>query len=240
MQKAARQKSNTRTRFTAVSGFSFAPEEVLDFLRSYCIKIDFSYDIGVPKIGKTVFSLNQMNLVILWVQSQLKATGKWYQGLQWDVSGCLNEHTMSEIRSFMASNGYPGCTGIVDQKVLNTLSGYLGKKVIPVWDGGIYQYMNSITSGDQYGTMPFIVSNLRDNMPMPHETVGARWVQTVLSGLGYYTGSVDGKYGILTQDAVILFQRGNGFQQCDYVTLGVARAMLEQYYSLNKDMHALP
>ena len=197
-----------------------------------------SYDIGIPKIGRTVFSLNQMNLVILWVQTQLKATGKWYRGSQWDVSGSLDEHTMSEIRSFMAANGYPEHTGVVDQKVVNTLSKYLGKKVVPVRDGGIYQYMNSITSGDSYGTMPFIISNLRDNLP--HETVGARWVQTVLSGLGYYTGPIDGKYGILTQDAVILFQRNNGFQQCDYVTLGVARAMLEQYYSLNKNMLALP
>lgn len=197
-----------------------------------------SYDIGVPKIGKAVFTLNQMNLVILWVQTQLKATGKWYQGSQCDVSGCLNEHTMSEIRSFMAANGYPKHTGVVNQKVLNTLSKYLGKKVVPVRDGGIYQYMDSIMSGDKYGSMPLIVSNLRDNVA--HVSVGTSWVQTVLSGLGYYTGSVDGKYGILTQDAVILFQRNNGFQQCDYVTLGVARAMLEQYYNLNKNMLILP
>ena len=197
-----------------------------------------SNDTGVPQIGSTVFSFNQMNLVILWVQTQLKATGIWYQGDQWDLTGNLGEHTMSEIRSFMASNGYYGHSGIVDQNVLNTLARYLGSRIVPVQTGGIYNYMSSIMSGDPYGSMSFIVSNLRDNVP--RETVGARWVQTVLAELGYYKGSIDGKYGILTQNAVILFQRSNGFQECDYVSLGVARAMLEQYYRLNKNMQLLP
>lgn len=197
-----------------------------------------SNDMGIPQIGSTVFCLNQMNLVIFWVQTQLKATGIWYQGDQWDLTGSLGEHTMSEIRSFMASNGYYGHTGVVDQTVLNALARYLGSRIVPVQTGGIYNYMSSIMSGDPYGSMPFIVSNLRDNVP--RETVGARWIQTILAELGYYTGSVDGKYGILTQNAVILFQRNNGFQECDYVSLGVARAMLEQYYRLNKNMRLLP
>ena len=196
------------------------------------------YDMGIPQIGGAVFTLNQMNMVIFWVQTQLKATGAWYQGSQWEVNGCLSEHTMSEIRSFMASTGHYGHSGTVDQGVVNALAAYLGSRIMPVYTGGFYNYMGTVLSGDPYGTMPFIVSNLRDNVP--RETVGARWVQTILSGLGYYTGQIDGKYGTLTQNAVIGFQRDNGFQQTDFVTLGVARAMLEQYYRLNKDMSRLP
>lgn len=195
-------------------------------------------DMGVPQIGNTVFTLNQMNLVILWVQTQLKATGIWYQGVQWELNGALGEHTMSEISSFMASNGYCNHSGVVDQNVLNLLATRLGSRLVPVWTGGFYNYMNTILSGDPYGSMAFIVSNLRDNVA--RETVATRWVQTILSGLGYYTGPIDGKYGKLTQSAVILFQRDNSFQERDYVSLGVARAMLEQYYRLNKDLSCLP
>ena len=196
------------------------------------------YDIGVPQIGGTVFTLNQMNLIVLWVQTQLKATGIWYQGTQCELNGNLGENTMSEIRSFMAARGYYGHTGIVDQNVLNALANELGSRIVPVYSGGFYSYMNSILYNDPYGSMSFIVSNLRDMAV--RETVGARWVQVILSGLGYYTGPIDGQYGKLTQDAVILFQRCNGFQERDYVSLGVARAMLEQYYRLNKDLRLLP
>ena len=196
------------------------------------------YDMGVPQIGDTVFTLNQMNLVVLWVQTQLKATGSWYQGNQCDLSGCLTETTMAEIRSFMAANNYSDHTGAVDQNVLDTLYTCLGNETVPVLTGGFYNYMAAVLSGDPYGSMSFIVNYLQN--PSERVTVGARWVQLILAKLGYYTGSVDGIFGQKTQEAVTRFQRNNGFVQTGSVSLGVARAMIEQYYRMNGDFLLLP
>lgn len=195
-------------------------------------------DMGVPYIGNAVFRENQMNLIVFWVQTQLKATGVWYQGYQWDVTGNLGDHTMSEIRAFMSANGYRSHTGVVDQQVIDALANYLGSSLQPVMTGGFYNSMSMLMRGDQYGTMQPVISNLRDMVP--HVTNGARWVQSVLKGLGYYTGTIDGMYGEGTDRAVRRFQNDNGFQERDYITLGVARCMLEQYYYRGLSLGNLP
>ncbi|MCR5011400.1 MAG: peptidoglycan-binding protein [Lachnospiraceae bacterium] len=75
---------------------------------------------------------------------------------------------------------------------------------------------------------------------IPHVTVGARWIQCCLKKTGYYTGAIDGKYGEETENAVKAFQKANGFEQRDYVSLGVARAMLEQCYYSRFSLDDLP
>lgn len=196
------------------------------------------YDMGIPYIGNTVFRENMMNMVVFWVQTQLKATGVWYQGYQWDVTGNLGDHTMSEIRSFMQARGYRGHTGVINQEVIDAIADYMGDRLEPVMIGGFYDSMNSITTRDSYGTMYQIVSNLRDMVA--RTTNGARWVQCVLQGIGYYSGAIDGMYGEKTEEAVKRFQRDNGFQERDYVSLGVARAMLEQFYWRGGNVNMLP
>ena len=89
--------------------------------------------------------------------------------------------------------------------------------------------MQTIMVGGSEGSMERINSNLIDNVA--RVTTGARWVQICLKKLGYYTSSIDGKYGEGTENAVKRFQRDYGFQQTNYVTLGVARAMLEACYN---------
>ena len=42
---------------------------------------------------------------------------------------------------------------------------------------------------------------------VPRVTTGARWVQVILSRLGYYTMNLDSKNGQGTDDAVRAFQR---------------------------------
>ena len=195
-------------------------------------------DMGVPYIGKTVFRQNMMNMVVFWVQTQLKATGIWYQGYQWDVTGNLGDHTMSEISSFMQSMGYRGHTGVVNQDVIDALASYLGSDIVPVYVGGFYNGMSTIMQRDSWGTMAQIVSNLRDMVP--RETIGARWIQCVLSYLGYYRSGIDGKYGEGTENAVKKYQKDHGFQERDYVTLGIARSMLEQYYYSGGNVNRLP
>lgn len=195
-------------------------------------------EMGVPYIGNTVFRENMMNLVVFWVQTQLKATGVWYQGYQWDVTGNLGDHTMSEIRSFMQSMGYYGHTGVVDQSVIDALCAYLGNSLVPVRTGGFYDAMYSISQRDSWGSMAEILSNLRTMVP--RETGGARWVQVILSYLGYYRSGIDGQYGEATEEAVKQYQADHGFQERDYVSLGVARSMLEQFYYAGGDVTRLP
>lgn len=196
------------------------------------------YEMGVPYLGNTVYRLNMMNMTVFWVQTQLKATGIWYQGYQWDVTGNLGDHTMSEIKSFMQSRGYHSHLGVVDQNVIDEIVSWMGGNLVPVYVGGFYDAMGGIMVGGSAGSMYEIVSNLRDMVP--RETFGARWVQCILKGLGYYTGAIDGKYGEGTENAVKRFQKDNGFQETDKVTLGVARAMLEQYYWRGGSLNALP
>lgn len=191
---------------------------------------DEPYEMGIPDLNRQVIRKDQMNLAVFWVQTQLKATGVYYQGEIWDVTGNLGDHTMQEVSSFMQSRGYHSHSGQIDQNVINELCQYLGDRIVPVYVGGFYSRMDNIMNGDHTGSMQPIISNLRDMIP--HVTVGARWVQCCLKKLGYYTGIIDGKYGEATEKAVMEFQKANSFEERDYVTLGVARTMLEQcYYS---------
>jgi len=196
------------------------------------------YDLGVPDLHGRRYTKDEMNINVYWVQQQLKATGIWFQGDQWDCTGSLGEHTMQEVAAFMRSRGYSGHTGYVDQLVVNELAAWLGPNVRPVPVGGFYDAMDAIMTDGSTGSMSRIVSNLRDMVP--RETVGARWVQVCLKRLGYYRQNIDGKYGEGTELAVKAFQKANGFMERDYVSLGVARAMLEKYYEAGGDLYQLP
>ncbi len=191
-----------------------------------------TYDMGIPNIGSRVYRSGDKNMTVFWVQTQLKATGNWYQGDNWDCTGNLGDHTVQEIRSFMRSRGYSGHSGNVDQTVINELAGYLGGRVKPVYVGGFYDYMGSIMTGGSAGSMNTIDSQ------SPGQSI--RWVQTCLKYLGYYSGYVDGDFGSGTERAVKAFQRANGWVEREYVTLGVARAMLEAYYNAGGSLSALP
>ncbi len=199
---------------------------------------DQVYDIGKPDLNGQTYGQDQMNLAIYWVQVQLKATGIYYQGDHWDETGNLGDHTMQEIASFMKGRGHGGHNGRVDQKVIDELAAYLGNRVVPVYVGGYYSHMDSIMIGGHTGSMEKIVSNLRDNVK--HVTVGARWVQCCLKKIGFYSDTIDGMYGEQTEKAVKAFQRANGFEERDYVSLGVARAMLEACYRKGCDLSDLP
>lgn len=197
---------------------------------SYGGEDDVFFDIGIPDLRGQVLRQDQMHFAVYWVQVQLKATGIYYQGEIWDETGNLGDHTMQEIASFMQSRGYGGHSGQVDQTVIDELAEYLGYRLVPVFADGFYRHMDSIMTGGNTGSMQRINSNLPDMVP--RVTVGARWVQCCLKKLGYYRGPIDGKYGEATENAVKAFQKDAGFEQRDYVTLGVARAMLERcYYS---------
>ena len=196
------------------------------------------YDMGIPDLHGQTIKKDQMCMVVLWVQTQLKATGIYYQGEIWDETGHLGDHTMQEVASFMRDRGYRNYNGQINQMVINELAEYLGCRIAPVYIGGFYSHMDSIMNGGHTGYMQPIISNLRDMIP--HVTIGARWVQCCLKKLGYYNGVIDGKYGEATENAVKAFQKASGFEQRDYVTLGVARTMLELCCYSGCDLDDLP
>ncbi|MBE5803923.1 MAG: peptidoglycan-binding protein [Clostridiales bacterium] len=191
-----------------------------------------AYDIGVPNLNGNVYYQDNMNVHVLWVHYQLKATGMYYQGDSWDETGNLGDRTMREIGKFMQDNGYRNHDGHVDQTVINTLANYLGNRRVPVYVGGFYEKMNTIMTGGSAGSMQAIDEN--------SSATRVKWVQMCLQKLGYYNSSIDGKFGSGTIKALKRFQADCGYVQRDYVTLGVARAMLELCYHRGCNLSDLP
>ena len=92
---------------------------------------DYSvYDMSIPSLNGRRYTEDDMNMSVYWVQIQMKATGRWYQGDQWDCTGNLGDHTMQEIASFMKSRGYSGHTGYVEAAT-KTLNFYLPVENVP-------------------------------------------------------------------------------------------------------------
>ena len=190
------------------------------------------YDMGIPNLNGKVYYQDDMNVDVLWVHHQLKATGKYYQGEQWDETGNLGDRTMSEIARFMRENGYGNHSGCVDQRVINALVDYLGPRVVPVYVGGFYDKMGTIMSGGSAGSMYSIDEN--------SSTRKIKWVQACLSKLGYYNYSIDGDFGSRTIKALNSFQHDHGYVERDYVSLGVARKLIESCYYSNCYLGDLP
>lgn len=195
-------------------------------------------EMGVPQLNGRRFGRDSMNIAVYWVQVQLKATGTYYTGDQWDETGNLGDHTQDEIKRFMRDRGHAGHDGCVDQAVVDELAAYLGGRLRPVMRGGWYRHMNTLLDDTQWESMTNVVLSSKDGSS--RNAAKTRWVQTCLSMLGYYKGSVDGSYGSGTESAVKAFQRDHGFQQRSYVTYGVARAMLEACEQRGCDLNRLP
>ena len=179
--------------------------------------------------GRTI-GRDQMDLYVYWVQVRLKASGRWYQGDEWDCTGNLGSHTMSEINAFMQA--VAGCAhdGTVDDSVIDALLDIPDAPEVLI--GGFYDCLNTLTGGDRYGDMTKVDRS---------SSVGAIvWVQTCLKGLGFYTSSIDGKFGSGTLRALHAFQKEYGWAERDHVSYGVARDMLERFVASGGDPGTLP
>ena len=183
-----------------------------------------------PDLQGRVIGRDQMNLYVYWVQVRLKATGRWYQGEEWDCTGNLGSHTMSEISAFMRFSAGIDHDGTVDQDVIDALLDVPGAPVVPV--GGFYGCLDILTGGDRYGDMRGI------GRSSPRDAV--RWVQTCLKRLGFYTSAVDGDFGPGTLRALHAFQKEYGWVERDSVSYGVARDLLERYIASGGDPNELP
>lgn len=190
------------------------------------------YDIGIPNLNGKVYYQGDMNVHVLWVHYQLKATRQYYQDPDLDATGNLGKQTMQEIAKFMKANGYSNHDGRVDQTVVNTLANYLGSRRDALYTGGFYEKMNTLMIGGIEGSMQRVDAS--------SSSTKIKWVQTCLKKLGYYTYSIDGKFGSGTISALNRFQADYGYVQREYVTLGVARRMLEACYSKGYSLNDLP
>lgn len=192
------------------------------------------YDMGVPQLESTRLGKDSHNLYVYWVQVQMKATGLYYQGEEWDETGVLGDHTRAEISRMMEDWGYEGHDGSVDKYVILVICNILDGNFQPVYVNGFYNKMYTLTSGSRYGSMRY-VRNYNGSY-----SVGTEWVQRCLSKLGYYKHVIDGEFGEETIKAVKAFQRDHNFQQRPYVSMGVARRMLEECVARNIPIDDLP
>lgn len=193
-------------------------------------KTDAPFVLEHPDLHGRSIGRDQMNLYVYWVQVRLKATGRWYQGEEWDCTGNLGSHTMSEISAFLRATGGFEHDGTVDDTVISFLLDVPDAPEVLV--GGFYDRLNILTGGDRSGDMASV------GRSSPREAV--IWVQTCLKHLGFYTSAIDGDFGSGTLRALHAFQKKYGWVERDHVSYGVARDLLERYVDAGGDLNELP
>ena len=191
----------------------------------------------IPALGDRVCRAGEMSMTVFWAQTQLKATGLWYQDDGCLITGVLDETARSAVSEFMAMRGQQDHGGDIDQQVVAELAEYLGGRAVAVYTGGFYGLMDVLMDGGPAGSMTPV--GPEDESGTAASAARVRWVQTCLRHLGYYAGRVGGTYDEETRTAVRLFSQDSGFPEQDRVTLGLARAMLEAYYYSRGDLEQL-
>ncbi len=195
-------------------------------------------EMAIPSLGDRVCRAGEMSLTVFWTQTQLAATGQWFQDGGCAVTGVLDEATMSAVSEFMEAQGSPGHSGEIGQDVIDGLTDFLSSRTVAVYTGGFYDAMSVLMDGRPADVMTPVGGTDWQGIVPSGEKV--RWVQTCLAFLGYYSGPVNGTYNEAARTAVRWFEQDNGFEAQDTVNLGVARAMLEAYYYNRGDLGLLP
>ncbi len=124
------------------------------------------------------------------VQSRLK-TLKYYSG---SVDGKYGTGTMAAVSAFQAANGLhaDGLAGTAIYKIL--------------YSDAAVPYSETVVTPTPASTVPSRTLRSGDSGD------DVKNVQTRLKALGYYTGTVDGKYGSGTVAAIVTFQTQNGLK----------------------------
>ncbi len=196
------------------------------------------YDLGMPELGGRVISPGEMNLAVLWVQTQLDAAGYLPAEPQSGLTGLLDDRTVEAVRQFMRTRGVEDHSGWIDREVVLELGMYLGRGLVPVPVGGMYRAMGSIMGQGSTGSMSTVT--LSSGGGIPEITVIARWAQVCLRYLGYYTGEITGRFDEKTADALKGFEADQGYGEYAFLTPGTARRMLECYVDAGGELYALP
>ncbi len=124
------------------------------------------------------------------VQSRLK-TLKYYSG---SVDGKYGTGTMAAVSAFQAANGLhaDGLAGTATYKIL--------------YSDAAVPYSETVVTPTPASTVPSRTLRSGDSGD------DVKNVQTRLKALGYYTGTVDGKYGSGTVAAIVTFQTQDGLK----------------------------
>ena len=148
-------------------------------------------------------SLNKQGKDVESLQARLTELG-YYTGR---ISGSFGKLTKQAVQAFQKANGLTadGIAGVKTQTKIYSTSAISASAAA-----------NGAVSGSTTVTPPttgtsasgVIYETLKSGM----ESEGVRQMQLKLKELGYYTGSVTGRFGNLTWDAVKKFQKANGLK----------------------------
>lgn len=130
------------------------------------------------------------------LQKRLKALG-YYTGT---VDGDYGAGTVAAVTAFQKANGL-NADGIAGTKTLNALYASDASEA-----GGAASGSSTSTSGGGVSSTGYVTLQEGDSSD------AVRQLQQQLKNLGYYSGSVDGKYGSGTVSAVMAFQQMNNLK----------------------------
>ncbi len=138
------------------------------------------------------------------LQSKLK-TLNYYSG---SIDGDYGENTFAAVVEFQTVNGLTA-DGIAGKATLNLLYSGTGSS-----SGGSSSGGSSSTASDpiKYGETASSTGYKTLSTTNSPSTASVTALQTSLNSLGYYTGSLDGKYGGGTADAVRNYQTNKGLR----------------------------
>ena len=171
--------------------------------------------MSVPRLGDTVYRLNDSGAVVYWTQRQMQALGV-MKGV-----GCTGVMT-AEFRAALA--GFMGTADeetVLDQSVIDrlvVLGQQQGSGTVRVTRGGYYDWLPEVIRNYSY-------------IPMSLPGNDVRWVQTCLVKLGYLPGEAledDMAGSSLTMEALVSFQRRHNLQPSMRVYADCARILLDE------------
>jgi peptidoglycan hydrolase-like protein with peptidoglycan-binding domain len=137
------------------------------------------------------------------MQSRLK-TLNYYSG---SVDGDFGQNTYAAVVSFQTTNGLTA-DGVAGKETLNLLYSGTGTSSGSTDGTSNSTATDPATYGESASSTGYKTMSSTNSPP----AANVKALQTSLSSLGYYTGTLDGKYGSGTTTAVMNYQASNGLR----------------------------
>lgn len=176
-------------------------------------------------IGISLKNGSSSSAAVKTMQRKLKSLG-YYTG---SIDGSFGSTTETAVKAFQKNNGLKA-DGNAGASTFNVLFGGTAKKASESSDGGATA-TPKVTNPPSYRTVTeppagsdYITLRVGDSGSPVKE------LQTELRKLGYYSGSVDGRYGASTSTAVTAFQKAKGLRQDGVAGPATQRVLFEGDY----------
>lgn len=177
-----------------------------------------SSSVGI--IGLTLKDGSKETAAIKTLQRKLKSLG-YYSG---SIDGAYGESTQKAVKTFQQQNGVK-TTGVAASATFEALFGGDAKK-----------YSDNGSSDDDnptsYKNVTKAPSGMYPTLSLGMSGTPVKTLQTYLKKAGYYKGTVDGKYGQSTFDAVKAFQRAKGLTSDGIAGAATQRILIEGDFPL--------